>query len=105
MTIQVRRPASLINQYLNVLNFTRDGIQLGISTVTSPSTVVVIGRKVGREKFGEFRPRPRYSGTKCPSHQDERGSLARLIESNGGAVFGNDCSHAMVLLHSFAPFD
>ena len=55
MAIQVCRPAGFVDERLNILNLTRDGIGPGIATIAAATPVIVIDRKATRKEFGKLR--------------------------------------------------
>jgi hypothetical protein len=58
MAIQVCRPAGFVDERLNILNLTRDGIGHGIATLAAATPVIVIDRKAMRKEFGQLRSGP-----------------------------------------------
>src|SRR5512132_397032 len=81
---------------MEVLDFPRDRIWRCIGTVAAPPSVVVEDRKASCQSLGDRGIDG--SITRGTSHQDDRRTLADLIECDHRAVFGLD-------LHVSVPVD
>src|SRR6266567_2236050 len=94
MTENERGSTGLVDESFDIFDLALDRIGGRISTV-APATAVVgedgkVRRKVSRKCCLS------YSSGSGTGHQDERGSDARLIEGDSGAIFGIDCSHGVL---------
>ena len=87
MAIQVCRPARFIDERLNILNFTLNGIGAGIATIAASAPVIVIDRKATRQEFGKLRSGPGGPCTKRSRYQDDCRPVADLVVGDPGSIF------------------
>src|SRR5215211_4814744 len=90
--VQVRRPAGLGDQRLQVLDLTLHRIRPGVATVTAPPPVVVVHAEPLRQLRRQRRVlRP---VDKRPTHQDHRRPSPEPLVGDRRAVLGRHLVHA-----------